>query len=314
MSTLKNKIANKKRGIGVVAEKERLEDEKIRKCLQEAYGYSDEQLLKEMEAAEKSLGEDEFPGVENRMFQKIMKMEAAEQAAAQETAAQKIAAQKTDLDITSHVVASKVSEETAAGRIAASAASDGKKVVRFRKKKVLLVAGLVALFVGMLGVTAIGEKSYFFKHGSKLEYNIVLDNDKNKTDISNLEEAYEKIGELGIPVVKLGYLPQGLKFDVLEISGDNAVIVFDYNGNKLHFIQEIQGISASRNTNSDRKKERTVFNRWLKRDILISYNNLKNNQTECGAEIGIGEGVYRLNGIIDIDEFEKIVENLSFFD
>ena len=55
-----------------MADLEKREDQKIRECLQQAYGYSDEQLLKKMEEAEKSLEDTDFPGAEERIFQKLM--------------------------------------------------------------------------------------------------------------------------------------------------------------------------------------------------------------------------------------------------
>ena len=53
-----------------MADLEKREDQKIRECLQQAYGYSDEQLLKKMEEAEKSLEDTDFPGAEERIFTK----------------------------------------------------------------------------------------------------------------------------------------------------------------------------------------------------------------------------------------------------
>lgn len=293
-----------------MTEKERLEDEKIRKCLQEAYGYSDEQLLKEMEEAENSLGEDEFPGAEKRMFQKIMEMETAEQAAAQKTAAQEVAAQKAVLDIAPHVVASKDSEETGTGQIAAS---NGKKVVRFRKKKVLLAAGLAALFVGMLGVTAIGEKSYFFKKRNKSNYNMILNSDQNKMDASNLENAYTEVEEkLGAKILKLGYLPQTFEFDKLVISRDYYTFIFDCSGKKIRYVVEYQNTSFSMSASSDRENEGNIHNEWMDKDISIYCNSLEGGDNEYSAIINVDRMVYRLIGIMEKDEFEKIVKNLYY--
>lgn len=57
------------------------EDREIRECLQKAYGYSDEQLLRKLEDAEDSLKETDFPGAEKRIFQKLMERKATEEAA-----------------------------------------------------------------------------------------------------------------------------------------------------------------------------------------------------------------------------------------
>ena len=65
----------------------------------------------------------------------------------------------------------------------------------------------------MLGGTAIGKKSYFFrKSGSAAE--ISLDNDKNLLKDSKLESIYKEIEEkLDIPILLFGYYPSGMKFD-----------------------------------------------------------------------------------------------------
>ena len=54
-----------------------------------------------------------------------------------------------------------------------------KKIRRLGKKKVFLVAALVAVFVGALGVTAVGEKNYFFRGRSRDIGEYIFNNDKN---------------------------------------------------------------------------------------------------------------------------------------
>ena len=91
-----------------MTEVEKRENEALKKCLKEAYGYSDEQLRKEMEEAEQSLNDSDFPGAEERIYQKIMEREAAEKKAANTGADEN--------------------------------APDGKKAVRLGKKRVFLVS------------------------------------------------------------------------------------------------------------------------------------------------------------------------------
>ena len=75
----KKEIANgKQRGQSHDRQRKRQEDEKLKKCLQTAYGATDEQLLKELEEAEASLDASEFPGAEERMFRRFMEMEREE--------------------------------------------------------------------------------------------------------------------------------------------------------------------------------------------------------------------------------------------
>jgi len=185
-------------------------------------------------------------------------------------------------------------------------------VVRFGKKKIAATIVLVAVMVGALGVTAIGEKSYFFRQVVNPDQRKTIDNDTNKNDIGTLEQAYAQIEELGIPVLKLGYMPPELIFESIEISRDSAIIIFQCQGNKIHFYQESKDSSTSKDVYSDRKEENIVYNEWLKDDVVIKSNTLKNGQTECGVEVKLDKSVYRLEGVSNKEEFIKIAKNLFF--
>lgn len=59
-----------------MTDKEKTEEDKFRQTLQDACSFSDEQLLRDLEKAEKALGEFEFSGAEERIFKKLMEREA----------------------------------------------------------------------------------------------------------------------------------------------------------------------------------------------------------------------------------------------
>ena len=133
-----------------MTEEERQEDEALKKCIQEAYGCSDEQLLAELDELEATISDSDFPGAEDRIYQKLLARAAEEESSKQ--------AENRTLNST----------EPASGDIPPAAPvrlpdETGGKRARFGKKKVFLVAVLAAAFVAMLGVTAIGGKSYFFR-------------------------------------------------------------------------------------------------------------------------------------------------------
>lgn len=260
-----------------MTEVEKRENETLKKCLKQAYGYSDEQLRREMEEAEQSLNDSDFPGAEERLYQKIMEREAREKKAS------------------------------------ATDTSDRKKVVRPGKKRLFLVAILAAAFMGLLGLTVIGEKSYFLRKGEK-EKGIVLDNEKNFKEISNLEYAYQEIEkDLGIRVLKLGYMPEKMEIDELIIQGNGAELSFDYQGNKIHFLQVRKTMESSIGINSDRNEEKLIWNDWIKKEIVYGENVLSENQIEREGYVAINEAVYHITGIMEIEEFIKIIENLTFY-
>lgn len=150
LSTPKKKSPMESKGVRVMTDKERQEDEKLKKCLQTAYGATDEQLLKELEEAEASLDASEFPGAEERMFRRFMEMEREE---------------REKENLSEDAVQDNMTVpgmDTAGGGMGADGTDKNKKKIRrLGKKKVFLVAALVAVFVGALGVTAVGRRIIF---------------------------------------------------------------------------------------------------------------------------------------------------------
>lgn len=243
-------------------------EQKLRKRLK----VSNEQLLKEMKEAEESVKDTDFPGVEDRLFRRLMERKAAEEEAA-------------------------------------------RKKTQIRRKRKIVAAALVAVFMMALGFTAIGEKSYFFRRTEEGDNHLIMDNDNNKIAAGKLEEACLTIEEtFGIKMPRLGYKPEGLKFDTLNISGDTAIIVFEYEEKKIYFIQEYQDTQTSRGTTSDREDIDKVYNVWMQMDIIIDGNQLNSQETEYGAQFNIGSYIYRFCGIMDEKEFKEIIENIYFFE
>lgn len=304
LSTPKKKSPMDSKGVRVMTDKERQEDEKLKKCLQTAYGATDEQLLKELEEAEASLDASEFPGAEERMFRRFMEMEREER-------------EKENLseDAVQDNMAVPGMDTAGGGMGADGTDKNKKKIRRLGKKKVFLVAALVAVFVGALGVTAVGEKNYFFRGRSRDINDLVFNNDKNKTDISRLEEAYEEVSEnLNITVLKLGYIPYDLRLENLVVSQDRAIFQFDYKGDKIYFIQGERNDSASSATKSDRQQDTEIVeNEWMNQEVVIKENQLDNGEVEYEAKFSYQGAYYLINGKMDKNEFVEMVKNINYF-
>lgn len=302
LSTPKKKSPMESKGVRVMTDKERQEDEKLKKCLQTAYGATDEQLLKELEEAEASLDASEFPGAEERMFRRFMEMEREER-------------EKENLseDAAQDNMAVPGMDAARGGMGADGTDKNKKKIRRLGKKKVFLVAALVAVFVGALGVTAVGEKNYFFRGRSRDINDLVFD--KNKTDISRLEEAYEEVSEnLNITVLKLGYIPYDLRLENLVVSQDRAIFQFDYKGDKIYFIQGERNDSASSATKSDRQQDTEIVeNEWMNQEVVIKENQLDNGEVEYEAKFSYQGAYYLINGKMDKNEFVEMVKNINYF-
>lgn len=303
LSTPKKKSPMESKGVRVMTDKERQEDEKLKKCLQTAYGATDEQLLKELEEAEASLDASEFPGAEERMFRRFMEMEREER-------------EKENLseDAAQDNMTVPGMDAAGGGMGADGTDKNKKKIRRLGKKKVFLVAALVAVFVGALGVTAVGEKNYFFRGRSRDINDLVFNNDKNKIDVSKLEEAY-KIAEdeLNFDILKLRYIPSDLQLKELEISNNRVIFQFEYKGNQVYFVQSERDDSASVTAKSDRSIDMgNVNNKWINQEIKLKGNKLENQEVEYEAQFDYEEARYLFSGKIPKEEFTKIIKNINF--
>lgn len=274
-----------------MADLEKREDQKIRECLQQAYGYSDEQLLKKMEEAEKSLEDTDFPGAEERIFQKLMERKAAEEE--KEERAGKPA---------------QMPEPAPSG----ASVSGGAAPKRFGKRKLAISAALAAAFAVLLGITAIGGRSYFFRE-RKNELNVtIINNNQNRKNISQIEEAYQLIEtELGIPVLRLDYVPSNLEFQTSVQKENSVTIQFRYNGNIIILYEGKEADNISVGIESDRSQGKTVYNKRLGQEIIYLGNELEDGSIEYETLLTVEENIYYFSGIMPEEEFVKIIKYFS---
>ncbi len=264
-----------------MTEKERYEEDILKNCIQEAYGYSDDQILAELDEIEDSLSDDEFPGLEERMYGKLMERMDAE-SKHEEPVAEK-------------------NEETPA------------QVVRFGKRKVLVIGVLAAAFVGLVGGTAIGDRNFFLRQREK-ELGIVFNNENNLKTYGDLLSAYEEIKKnFGGSCLALNGWPKDMIFTGWERSQSKEVLLFEYNGSQIYFIQMKQGKTTSVGLNSDRNNVETVKNMWLNMELDYCENIIEDGNIEYESTSRIGEITYWLHGKMSKEEFENILKNINYY-
>lgn len=274
-----------------MADLEKREDQKIRECLQQAYGYSDEQLLKKMEEAEKSLEDTDFPGAEERIFQKLMERKAAEEEKEEREGKP-----------------AQMPEPIPSG----VSISGGAAPKRFGKRKLAISAALAAALAVLLGITAIGGRSYFFRE-RKNELNVtIINNNQNRKNISQIEEAYQLIEtELGIPVLRLDYVPSNLEFQTSVQKENSVTIQFRYNGNIIILYEGKEADNISVGIESDRSQGKTVYNKRLGQEIIYLGNELEDGSIEYETLLTVEENIYYFSGIMPEEEFVKIIKYFS---
>lgn len=298
-----------------MTDKERREDDALKNLIQAAYGFSDDELLVDLEEVEATLSDSDFPGIEDRMYRKMMaKLEKEEAAKKTLEKVEGNSLDKTEGEFTNAEVPKRSEIITEIPPIAAAAAP-GERVIRFGKKKVVVVGILAAAFVGMLGVTAIGGKNYFFRD-REIEMGITVNNDKNLKYTGDLEEVYKELkNKFEFGILMLGYIPEGMKFNNVEILENQAVFTFDYKEKKVYFIQEQQIKEASIGVNSDRMTlDEDITNIWLSKKIKLEEERIENAQMGYAAIVNIDNARYRVFGQLEKEEIIKIAKNLKSYE
>lgn len=273
-----------------MTDREKREDDKLKKLIHDAYDFSDEQLLAELEEAKATLSDSDFSGIEDRMYQKLHRR------LEEETCTDESPEKPSSNDLT-----------------AILATSLKRKGDHSKKKKIAMIGLLAAAFVGMLGVTAVGEKNYFFRI-YQTGQSTKINNSSYLKAYGKLDDAYESAAEqLNMPIMKMGYMPVDLTFIELGISDGIADFYFKYNKNKVHFVQEKREIDMLLSMDSDRDNSiNSVYNEWLQMDICISEEKYEDNENGYSSLICIDNRLYRFTGQIEEQEMRKIVENLYF--
>ncbi len=295
----------------MMADTENREDQKISESLREAFGYSDDQLLKQLDQANETFRDVNFTDAEDRLMKRFLARKAELE---KETAAQAPTPvpknESANPETTEKIIKETVPELS---ELEEKKKSE-KKVIRFGKKKVLATAALVAVIAGMLGGTAIGKKSYFFRQSKEILNTVVVDNDKTKEENSKLENAYVDItNNFGNEILKLKYYPQNMYYESYKLYRDEAQIKFTYEDKMFAIYMMKNDESTSVNFESDRKSKKTVFNKWLNKDIEYAENTLSDKEIEYEAMIIVNHVVYYIIGTMPGDEYEKILKNLTYF-
>lgn len=303
-----------------MADMENQEDQKISECLQEAFGYSDEQLLKQLDHVNENFKDVSFAGAEERLMKRFMERKAEMERKAAEAAPEtmKPDAQAGAIpEITAEAEDCAPGEESKTEPLEPEKKQDEKqnkkKIVRFGKKKALATAALVAVIAGMLGGTAIGKRNFTFRKLNESEPVLRIDTTKNKNKYAKVEEAYKTIEkQLDMPVLKIGYLPSKMKFMEYNIYYDEAQLKFQYGEKIVTFVQMKKEKGTSTHCESDRKISGSVHNEWLNLDITYSKNTV-DNILEYETLVTINDKFYYLAGAIPEEEYIQIIKSLNFY-
>lgn len=251
------------------------DDNFITQKLEEAFGYSDEQLVKEFDEAAAQAAQQPNPKLmpPEDEFQKIMERVELEKRKERKTARIK------------------------------------------RIWRPLLVAALLGGVVLGSGIGVSGNRELEYGIRERGNSDIIFVNVDDIDEQSKLELIYEEMEEkLGIPAVELFYVPKGMLFKSASLNEDRAKLEFIYKENRFHFYQILWDVGNSTDYISDRKLYKEVYNKYLDCCIYIYKGELGEEGIEFGAQFVSEKSCYFLLGIIEEEEFLKIVEHMKFYE
>lgn len=191
-----------------------------------------------------------------------------------------------------------------------------------KKRAVFVVAATMVLVLG-IGMTSLGGRPYWLKVADLVlgNENTVKVNtegeDRLETTKVDEKEAYEQIKEeLGIEPVQLQYMPAGMEFydSVIEKGLGTATLYYTYRGKVIQYEMYLQYTNGSYSI-SQEDNYKNNYQLWNgKIPIRIKeLETINSKEKEFFAIFEHQSTLYKLIGIIEKEEFEKILKNLYFF-
>lgn len=264
--------------------------EDAERLLQEAFGVSEDQLLKDFILAQTEVKDSDIPPEPEDGFERLMaKLEA-------------------------EVGTSPESEKESSSENIVKLHEEARKPRRLKSiVKVSVAAAAIAVMVVAMGISAGAKREYRYvgKEKDSKQSDKKLNNVKAISMENEIDQSYIDIeNKTQIQSIRLAYIPEKMKYIKTDIKGNRAVIYFKYGEYRIKLVQQVRDVGASLNIISDRKGEEYVYNDWLNEKINIEKSKIEQDKFEYSAYLVKGDTYYQISGIMPQKEFKKIVENL----
>lgn len=198
-----------------------------------------------------------------------------------------------------------------------------KKVVHRSKKKRRLFLALAAVLILVCGsvITGTGSKSYWkvlwdrVMGEENLSYIDVEKMDSQETEDLDEVQIYKEItNRLGIVPLALTYLPENMFLSEYEIdeTQNRVVLLYRYNGQIIRYSMYMNNTDSSYGR-TEVDEEIDAYDIQLKNGInfhVTEYLLEETGRTRFVAETEYRDAQYQLMGVIEKEEFEKIVKNM----
>lgn len=199
------------------------------------------------------------------------------------------------------------------------------KTVHRKKKKRYVVLALAAVLVLVFGsvMTSVGSKSYWKVLWERIageenaQFINVEEMDVHETQDLDEVHIYKEIwNELGITAVGWGYFPENTFLKDYEIDKDQtkATFIYECNGEIIRYVMYMNDEDSSL---GQIKTDRLISEYKVETGEGISvsvkeYDIEDMEENRYAAEFEYDDAQYQIMGIIDEEEFTKIIENLIF--
>ena len=264
--------------------------EDAERLLQEAFGVSEDQLLKDFILAQTEVKDSDIPPESEDGFERLMaKLEA-------------------------EVGTSPESEKESSSENIVKLHEEARKPRRLKTiVKVSVAAAAIAVMVVAMGISAGAKREYRYvvREEGSVRSDIVLNNvDMIQTEDA-LEKAYTEIAKkTKIQAIRFAYIPEKMHYIKTDIASTRVVMYFEYDKYRVKIIQQFRDGGNSTNIISDRKKAMKVHNDLLNEDINIQQAKIDSGEMEYSSIVIKGATYYQISGIMPQKEFKKIVENM----
>jgi hypothetical protein len=199
-----------------------------------------------------------------------------------------------------------------------------KKVVRKKKKSKLVIGALAAVLILVCGsvMTSVGSKSYW----KTLWNDSNGDEQNNGIDVENMEsiesedideiKAYKDIARvMGDSLVRLKYKPEDMVLKKYSIDSEQrrVTLFYQYGEQVIRYAM----YTNSKDSSLGQKTVDNLINEYKvengEKQIQVKEYEVKNTKEKRYiAEFEYKDVQYQLKGIMEKDEFEKILKNLFF--
>lgn len=203
------------------------------------------------------------------------------------------------------------------------------KTIPYRKhgKKKYIVIGIAAVLVIVMsaGFVGVGNKAYWKEvlqkdYGEdKLKIIKVEDMDDIQSEDGEKGTVFNMIEkQLGISVVRLYRIPEKMYFSSMEIAENmqSARVFYKYGEETIRYTIYLNSFDSERAENIEDRSINKYMVSSLSKDIEIEVEEYQISGYEEYRRIAEFEykGVYyQLKGVMEKEEFDKILENLRFF-